>query len=74
MGKYTDAFNRRLILTYGHYQKDKFKTYLTTLEWRNVEMAEEYAEHLKESKPFFTYPYFRQVFGFWRIFFNPDIS
>jgi hypothetical protein len=68
MGKYIDSFNRKLIKLNTHYQHDLFKTYLTTVEWRNVEMMEEFAAHLIANKPFYSFPYFKQILELWKIF------
>lgn len=43
-------------------------TYLTSCEWRIVDMSTEYAKHCLEGKPFYDFPYFRQVATLWAIF------
>ncbi len=43
-------------------------TYLTSCEWRVVDMSTEYAEHCLAGKPFYSFPYFRQVGTLWAIF------
>lgn len=50
------------------YHRDLMQTYLTAPEWRNVEMAQEYAAFLKEGKPFYQFPYFKQIQTFWQVF------
>ena len=62
MGRFTDNFNQRLRITdKTHYRREQYQSFLTTPEWRNVEMAEEFAAFLKEGKSMFQFPYFRQV-------------
>ena len=52
------------------YERKLMQTYLTAPEWRNVEMAQEYAAFLKEGKPFYQFPYFKQIQTFWQVFAN----
>ena len=70
MGKYVDSFNKKIEVVNSGYKKDMLQTFLTSIEWRNVEMAEEYAKHLQEGKIFYNFPYFRQLGEFYRVFVN----
>jgi SAM-dependent methyltransferase len=44
-------------------------TYLTAPEWHNVRSAQEYARFV-ENKPFYQYPYFADIGGYWKTFGN----
>lgn len=46
----------------------QLNTYLTSCEWRIVDMSTEYAKHCLDGKSFFTFPYFSQVITLWQIF------
>jgi len=52
------------------YFRYPFQSLMTAAEWRNVEMSVEYAQHLGKKISMFHYPYFSQVLGLWRIFWN----
>ncbi|CAM4496156.1 MAG: hypothetical protein LEGION0403_FIIPPAGN_00562 [Legionella sp.] len=71
MGKYTEKLNERLQLTDKEkYRREQYQTFMTGPEWRNVEMAEEYAGLLRDNKSMFHFPYFRQIFDLWAVVFN----
>ncbi len=70
MGKFTNNLNNRIEATSSKYHRELFQTFLTAPEWRNVEMSEEFANFLKEGKPFHHFPYFKEIIEFWRIFNN----
>lgn len=71
MGKYTDRLNDRIKLThYREYYREPTATYLTAIEWRNVELSEEFAEYLKDDKSLLHFPYFRQIKTLWGILFQ----
>lgn len=71
MGKFTDAFNKKLEITdKSEWHRELYQSYMTTPEWRNVEMAEEYAQFIKDGNSIFSFPYFKQIWGLWGIFFN----
>ncbi|MCS5711889.1 hypothetical protein [Candidatus Berkiella aquae] len=70
MGRFTDRLNSNLIHKHSAYQRPLMQTYLTAPEWRNVEMAKELGRTLKKGTPFFQFPYFKQIAGFWRVFFQ----
>jgi hypothetical protein len=68
MGKYTNSINGDLIKQHPDYKRLMMQTYLTTPEWRNVEMAEELGEFVQKGNAFYRYPYFKQLTTFWRVF------
>jgi len=71
MGKYTEELSRRLKLTdKRQFYRESFQTYMTGPEWRNVEMAEEFAAFLRENRSLFHFPYFKQIAGLWRVIFK----
>ena len=67
MGSFTNVLNEGYKSQPG-YQRKLLQTYFTAPEWRNVEMAEEMAAFLKAGNPFYRYPYFQQIYQFWRVF------
>lgn len=68
MGKFLDNFNSKLLITdKSVYYREQYQSYMTGPEWRNVEMAEEFARFLAEGNSMFNFPYFSQVFDLWRI-------
>lgn len=68
MGKYTDDLNQKLVETEkSRYLRHEYQSFMTGPEWRNVEMAQELAAFLAEGRSMFQFPYFRQIFGLWRI-------
>ena len=71
MGLFLNQFSKRLEMTdKGQYYRAQFQTFMTGPEWRNVEMAEEYAAFLQENRSLFQFPYFRQISGLWKIIFK----
>ncbi len=51
-----------------------FTTFLTAIEWRSVDMAEELATFIKNGNPFYVYPYLEQCVTLWKIFWNSYVS
>ncbi|CDZ76999.1 hypothetical protein BN59_01278 [Legionella massiliensis] len=70
MGKFQDQFSKKISATDTGYKRNLYQTYLTAIEWRNVEMSGEYAQFLSTGQPFYRYPYFAQLYVFWKIFFQ----
>ena len=71
MGKFLNSLQQRIEITDKvNYHREQFQTYMTGPEWRNVEMAEEYASFIKEGNSIFQFPYFRQVFDLWKVIYN----
>ncbi len=70
MGKFLDRFSKKISATDKQYKRNLYQTYLTAPEWRNVEMSEEYAAFLKKDNPFYRYPFFKQLYVFWNVFFQ----
>lgn len=71
MGKYTDRLNKKLrVAEKTDYVREQYQSYMTGPEWRNVEMAEEFARFLQEGKSIFRFPYFRQIFDLWKVVFQ----
>ncbi|KTD68211.1 hypothetical protein Lste_1369 [Legionella steelei] len=70
MGKFLDQFSKKIAATDKKYKRKLYQTYLTATEWRNVEMSEEYAAFLQKDKPFYRYPFFKQIYVFWQVFFQ----
>lgn len=68
MGQFTKHFVNKVYATQskGFIRQQHF-TYLNATEWRNVEMAIEYGEFLREQHSMFAFPYFRQIADIWRI-------
>jgi len=65
---FVNKLNQKLSFQYKGYKQALYQSYMTTPEWRNVEMAEEFSTFLKEGNGFYQYPYFRQIKDFWYIF------
>ncbi|KTD51748.1 hypothetical protein Lqui_0592 [Legionella quinlivanii] len=71
MGKFLRKLNERLqIVDRAGYRREQYQSYMTGPEWRNVEMASEYGEYLGQNNSMFHFPYFRQIGGLWRVFYN----
>ena len=51
-----------------------YSTFLTAVEWRNVDMAKELSVFIKEGNSFYTYPYLEQCFTLWKIFYNSYVA
>lgn len=49
------------------YSRPQAQTYLTAAEWQNVRAAQRYAAFV-ETKPFYHYPYFSEIGGFWKVY------
>lgn len=67
-GKTVRKVNAELEKNDKSYNREQYRTYLTAPEWRNVDMADEMADFLRHGKPFYRYPYFRQILTFWSVF------
>ncbi|MDI9819662.1 MULTISPECIES: hypothetical protein [unclassified Legionella] len=71
MGKYLEILNSKLSHTEkSDYPRRQYQSFMTTFEWRNVEMADELAKYMKEGGSLFHFPYFRQIYGLWRVTFK----
>lgn len=69
MGNYISSMNSKITaLDKKKYLRDSSRTYTSGPEWRNVEMAEEFAAFLDEGKPFYRFPFFSQIAIFWKVF------
>lgn len=67
MGKYVDQLDAKIQLVDKKYRREQYQSYMTASEWRNVELASEFAAFLRDKKSMFQYPYFRQAFDVWKI-------
>lgn len=67
MGKYIDLLDSKMRLVDKTYQREQYQSYMTASEWRNVEIASEFAALLRDKKSMFQYPYFRQTLDVWKI-------
>lgn len=71
MGDYINELDRRIQLTdEKRYRREQYQSFMTGPEWRNVEMAEEFAQLLRENKSMFHFPYFRQIIDLWKVVYN----
>lgn len=70
MGKFTDLFRRKTKAVDSMDSRAIYQTFMTGPEWRNVDMADEYAAFLKDNKPFYRFPFFRHIYVFWKVFFQ----
>lgn len=71
MGNYLNQLNHKLKITHPtDYFRHQYQSFMTGPEWRNVEMAEEFGQFLKEKNSYFSFPFFRQIFGLWRVFWH----
>lgn len=68
MARYINDFSKRVQITDNNYKRHQYQSFMTAPEWRNVEMAEEFADFLSKNNSMFHYPYLKQVRGLWRIF------
>ncbi len=66
--RFVNKLNQKLSSEYTGYKQKLYQSYMTTPEWRNVEMAEEFSAFLKAENGFYQYPYFKQIRDFWFIF------
>jgi len=70
MGKYADLLNKRSIISdKPNYYRPAFQSYMTSPEWRNVEISEDLGEFMQEGNSFFRYPYIQQIIQIWRVLF-----
>lgn len=68
MGHYVNELDLRLQLTdKERYRREQYQSFMTGPEWRNVEMAEEFATMLRDNKSMFSFPYFRQILDLWKV-------
>jgi hypothetical protein len=68
MGKFTNRIDDGLkTVDKANYSRWQLQSYMTGPEWRNVEMAKEFAEYLEDGKSLFWFPYFRQIRDLWRV-------
>ncbi|KTD75268.1 hypothetical protein [Legionella waltersii] len=68
MGKFLRSLHKKTeIIDKVDYHRELYQSFMTGPEWRNVEMAEEYAQFLDDGHSMFQFPYFRQIFGLWRV-------
>ncbi len=51
------------------YNRDLSNSYLTSTEWYNVDISQEYANFINHT-PFYEFPYFKSIKTYWQIFFN----
>lgn len=65
--KSINLLNQKLAEQDKSYQRAQMQTYMTGPEWRNVDMADEFAQFVETNKPFYQFPYFSQMFDFWKI-------
>lgn len=49
------------------YEKDISQTYLTSPEWHNVDIAQEYGKFINHT-PFYEFPYMESVSSYWKVF------
>lgn len=50
-----------------NYHRPQMQTYLTAPEWQNVRAAQRYAAFV-ENEPFYRFPYFSEIGGFWKVY------
>jgi hypothetical protein len=71
VGRFLDSLQQRIEITDKvNYHREQYQSFMTGPEWRNVEMAEEYAQFIKEGNSIFHFPYFRQISDLWKVVFN----
>jgi hypothetical protein len=71
MGKYLNRLNRKLRVTEKpQYIREQYQSFMTGPEWRNVEMAQEFAQFMQNGGSMFRFPYFRQIFDLWKVVYN----
>ncbi len=51
----------------NNYEKDITQTYLTSPEWHNVDIAQEYAKFINHT-PFYEFPYMKSISSYWKVF------
>lgn len=71
MGKYTQKFNARIqAVDKERYHREQYQSFMTGPEWRNVEMAREYGDFIRENKSLFQFPYFGQIGQLWKVLYQ----
>ncbi len=70
MGKFSNGIKTGARAVGVSIERPVFQSFMTTVAWRNVDMAKEYAAFLSQGKPFYRFPFLRQIYLLWRIFFN----
>lgn len=71
MGQFLNTFQKGIEeKDKATFHREQYQSFMTAPEWRNVEMAQEYAAFVQEGRSIFQYPYFRQIFDLWRIIFK----
>ena len=66
-----DLKNKNLtIQPQQHYVRPQYQSYMTTPEWRNVEMSEHLSEFLSEGHSIFHFSYSHEIYEIWRILFH----
>jgi len=51
----------------SQYKRDIIQTYLTSPEWHNVDVAQEYGSFINHT-PFYEFPYMKSVLSYWKVF------
>ncbi len=71
MGRFLNSLHERTeVVDRTDYHREQYQSFMTGPEWRNVEMAVEYAEFVAAGKSIFQFPYFRQTYDLWAVTFN----
>jgi len=71
MGNYVRKLNERLnIIDKSRYNREQYQSYMTSPEWFNVEISENFANFLREGKSMFRFPYFSQLSELWRVLYK----
>lgn len=52
------------------YLRPHYNSTMSAPEWRNVEMAKDFANFLSDGRSMFSFPYFRQVIDLWKVIFQ----
>jgi len=75
MGKTTDRINKMIMEKEAKRSKrDQLNSFMTTFEWRNVEMAAELGRYMKTGGSLFYYPFISQTFNLFKITKNSLIN
>lgn len=75
MGIYVKTLDERLQATdQSQYYRNQYQSSMTGPEWRNVEMAEEFAGFLREGNSMFQFPFFRQTLELWKVLYRSFAS
>lgn len=59
----------RELHTNTDYVRANFQTYMTTIEWLDVDLSQDYGAYI-DGTPFYEYPWFASLGVFWKIFFQ----